>query len=106
MKEAEHEVRTRKTKMAMTFITFGVLMVIWSLIWLIYLVFPADISGYIYIASGAVISGIAVLAIGMSVGNIGKDANQDEDEAKSEEAAIENGDRKRAKLIKPSRSEV
>ena len=80
MQEQKHEVRARKAKLAITDITCGTLMVVWSLVWLIYLTLPRDVSGYIYIASGVVLSGIAVVLIGLSVGNIGKDANADDPE--------------------------
>lgn len=79
MKEQKHETRARKAKMAIRFITCGTLMVVWSIIWLLYLLLPQDISGSIYIASGVILSGIAVVLIGMKVGEIGREANQDED---------------------------
>ena len=82
MQEQKHEVRARKAKMAITCITCGTLMVVWSLVWLVYLTLPREFSGYVYIASGIVVSGIAVVLIGMKVGNIGKEANTDDPEVR------------------------
>jgi hypothetical protein len=81
MQEQKHEVRARKAKLAISYITCGTLMIVWSIIWLVYLTLPRDVSGYVYIASGVVLSGIAVVLIGMKVGDIGKEANTDEPEA-------------------------
>jgi hypothetical protein len=81
MQEQKHETRARKAKLAITYITCGTLMVVWSIIWLLYLTLDADISGSVYVASGVVFSGIAVVLIGMKVGEIGKEANVEEKEA-------------------------
>lgn len=76
----QHEIRAKKAKMAISYIMFGTLMVIWSLVWLAYLLIPSDVSGSVYLAAGTVLSGLAVAAIGFSVGRVGKEANSDEDE--------------------------
>jgi hypothetical protein len=81
MQEQKHETRARKAKLAISYITCGTLMVVWSIVWLLYLTLDADISGSVYLASGVVFSGIAVVLIGMKVGEIGKEANVDETQA-------------------------
>lgn len=78
MREQKHEIRTKKTKLAVSYITCGALMIVWSVIWLVYLTVPSDVKGSVYIATGIVLSGIAVVLIGLSLGNIGKEANRDE----------------------------
>ena len=78
MREQKHETRAKKAKWALSYITCGTLMIVWSVIWLFYLTVDADISGAVYIATGIVLSGIAVVLIGLSLGNIGKEANRDE----------------------------
>ena len=78
--QQKHEMRARKAKMAISYITFGTLMVIWALIWLVYLTLPREVSGLVYIATGIVLSGIAVVVIGIMVGAIGKEANVDDPE--------------------------
>ena len=80
MQEPKHETRAKKAKLAIGYITFGTLLVVWSVIWLLYLTLPADISGSVYLACGVTLSGIAVVLIGMKVGDIGKEANRDEEE--------------------------
>lgn len=80
MHEQKHETRAKKAKMAISYITCGTLMVVWSVVWLTYLLSDADVSGYVYLAVGAVLSGLAVAAIGFSVGRVGKEANVDEEE--------------------------
>ncbi len=78
MHEQKHETRAKKAKLAVSYITCGMLMIVWSLIWLLYLTVPSNVSGSVYIASGIILSGIAVVLIGMSLGDIGKEANRDE----------------------------
>jgi hypothetical protein len=63
-------------------------MIVWSAIWLFYLTVPADISGTVYVATGVILSGIAVVLIGLSLGDIGKEANRDEALIKEPEAGI------------------
>ena len=88
MREQKHETRARKAKLAVSYITFGTLMIVWSAIWLFYLTVPADISGTVYIATGIILSGIAVVLIGLSLGDIGKEANRDEAEAHIADANV------------------
>jgi hypothetical protein len=88
MREQKHEVRAKKAKLAVSYITVGTLMVVWSAIWLFYLTVSADISGPVYIATGVILSGIAVVLIGMSLGDIGKEANRDEAEVQQAEIGI------------------
>ena len=80
MPEQKHETRARKAKLAISYITAGTLMVVWSIIWLLYLTLSLDVTGAVYLATGVVLSGIAVVVIGMKVGDIGKEANVDEDD--------------------------
>lgn len=80
MPEQRHETRARKAKLAISYITAGTLLVVWSIIWLLYLTLPLDVSGTVYLATGVVLSGISVVVIGMKVGDIGREANVDEDE--------------------------
>jgi len=88
MREQKHEVRAKKAKLAVSYITVGTLMVVWSAIWLFYLTVDANISGAVYIATGVILSGIAVVVIGMSLGDIGKEANRDEAEVAEAEVVI------------------
>jgi hypothetical protein len=88
MREQKHEVRAKKAKLAVSYITFGMLMIVWSVIWLVYLTVPSDVKGSVYIASGIILSGIAVVLIGMRLGDIGKEANRDEAEIQEAEASI------------------
>jgi hypothetical protein len=78
MPEQKHETRAKKAKLAVSYITCGTLMIVWSVIWLVYLTVHFDVSGWVYIATGIILSGIAVVLIGLSLGNIGKEANRDE----------------------------
>jgi hypothetical protein len=78
MREQKHETRAKKAKLAVSYITCGTLMVVWALIWLLYLTVPSDVRGSVYIATGIILSGIAVVLIGMRLGDIGKEANRDE----------------------------
>ena len=80
MRENKHETRAKKAKLAISYITTGTLMVVWSIVWLLYLTLPGEVSGSVYIASGIIASGIAVVAIGLKVGEIGREANTDEPE--------------------------
>jgi hypothetical protein len=75
MQVQKHETRARKAKLAISHITCGTLIVVWSIIWLLYLTLDADVSGSVYLASGVVFSGIAVVLFGMKVGEIGREAN-------------------------------
>jgi hypothetical protein len=88
MREQKHETRAKKAKLAVSYITCGTLMVVWAVIWLFYLTVPADISGSVYIATGLVLSGVAVVLIGISLGEIGKEANRDEVMAKEAELDV------------------
>jgi hypothetical protein len=88
MREQKHETRAKKAKLAVSYITCGTLMIVWSAIWLFYLTVPADISGTVYIATGVILSGIAVVLIGLSLGDIGKEANRDEAQIKEAEVGI------------------
>lgn len=84
MREPKHETRAKKAKLAISYITFGTLIVVWGVVWLLYLTMPQDVSGWVYIAAGAVVSGIAVVLIGIKVGDIGKEANRDEEDPEDE----------------------
>jgi hypothetical protein len=64
------------------------LMIVWSVIWLFYLTVPSDVSGSVYIATGIILSGIAVVLIGLKLGDIGKEANRDEAEIQEAEIGI------------------
>lgn len=79
MPEQRHETRAKKSKLAVRYITMGVLMVVWSLIWIAYLLLPDSINGWLFIASGVVFSGIAFAVIGLQAGSIGTKANEDDD---------------------------
>jgi len=98
MREQKHETRARKAKLAVSYITFGTLMIVWSAIWLFYLTVSVDISGTVYIATGIILSGIAVVLIGLSLGEIGKEANRDEAEVVEADVNIP--------LTQPSKSTV
>lgn len=82
MQEQKHETRARKAKLAITYITCGTIMVVWSIVWLVYLTLPREVSGYVYIATGVVLSGLAVVLIGVKVGHIGQEANTDDPEVR------------------------
>lgn len=88
MREQKHEVRAKKAKLAVSYITCGMLMIVWSVIWLFYLTVPADISGSVYVATGIILSGIAVVLIGLRLGDIGKEANRDEAEIQEAEMSV------------------
>jgi len=88
MREQKHEVRAKKAKLALSYVTCGTLMVVWSLIWLVYLTIPSDVRGSVYIATGIILSGIAVVLIGLKLGDIGKEANRDEAEIQETEVGV------------------
>jgi len=88
MREQKHEVRAKKAKLALSYVTCGTLMVAWSLIWLVYLTIPSDVRGSVYIATGIILSGIAVVLIGLKLGDIGKEANRDEAEIQEAEVGV------------------
>jgi hypothetical protein len=88
MREQKHEVRAKKAKLAVSYVTCGMLMIVWSLIWLVYLTVPSDVSGSVYIATGIILSGVAVVLIGLRLGDIGKEANRDEAAIQEAEAGV------------------
>lgn len=81
MQEQKHETRHKKSKMAVRYITSGILMVVWAAMWLLYLALPDSINGWMFIAFGLILSGVAVAVIGFKVGRIGVQANEDEQHA-------------------------
>ena len=63
-------------RMAVGYITSGILMIVWTGVWMHYLYNYAESSsrGYWYISSGLMLSGFALLAIGILMGRIGQEA--------------------------------
>ena len=63
-------------RMAVGYITTGILMIVWTGVWMHYLYNYAESSsqGYWYISSGLMLSGFALLAIGILMGRIGQEA--------------------------------
>lgn len=61
--------------MAIGYITTGVLMVVWTIVWLIYLLSnDSESRGPYYICSGLMVSGLALMTIGILMGRIGREA--------------------------------
>jgi hypothetical protein len=64
---------------ALVYITFGVLIVIWTGVWYIYLVNNRpDTNSPYYWCSGLLLTGIAFVALGFALGRIGQSARQAE----------------------------
>jgi hypothetical protein len=67
-------------RMAIGYITTGVLMMVWTGVWLHYLYnhehSEGSQQGYYYICSGLMLSGFALLVIGVLMGRIGQEAKQ------------------------------
>lgn len=63
-------------RMAVGYITTGILMIVWTGVWMHYLYNHAQDSsqGYWYISSGLMLSGFALLLIGILMGRIGQEA--------------------------------
>jgi hypothetical protein len=63
-------------RMAVGYITTGILMIVWTGVWMHFLYNNAEKSsqGYWYVASGLMLSGFALLAIGILMGRIGQEA--------------------------------
>jgi len=67
-------------RMAVGYITTGVLMIVWTGVWLHFLYNhehpEGSQQGYYYLCSGLMLSGIAILVIGVLMGRIGQEAKQ------------------------------
>ena len=63
-------------RMAVGYITTGILMIVWTGVWMHYLYNYVENSaqGYWYVSSGLMLSGFALLAIGILMGRIGQEA--------------------------------
>jgi hypothetical protein len=65
------------TRTAITYITVGALIVIWTVVWFIYLNNnPPSSSSTYYIVGGFMASGVILLMIGLGLGSIGRSARQ------------------------------
>ena len=65
------------TRTAITYITAGALVVIWTIVWFIYLRNnPPSSSTTYYIVGGFMASGVILLMIGLGLGSIGRSARQ------------------------------
>ena len=63
-------------RMAVGYITTGILMIVWTGVWMHYLYNneAKSAQGYWYVCSGLMLSGFALLAIGILMGRIGQEA--------------------------------
>lgn len=62
-------------RMAVGYITTGVMMMIWTGVWMYYLYHNSEANqGFWYISSGLMLSGFALLGIGLLMGRIGQEA--------------------------------
>ena len=64
-------------RLAIGYITSGVLIVVWSIVWLAYVMNNAESPGsYYYIIAGLIATGLSLLTIGVLVGKIGRQGQQ------------------------------
>src|SRR5262245_40363845 len=64
---------------ALIYVTIGALTIIWSGIWLVYLLMnPPAGSGVFYVCAGFIISGTAVFLLGLGLGRLGRAARDAE----------------------------
>jgi len=69
---------------AVTNVTIGSLLVIWSGLWLYYLVRnDPDHSFWTYLASGSLLTGLALLVVGMSMGLVRRNTEEEVEEGGS-----------------------
>ena len=62
-------------RMAVGYITTGILMIVWTGVWMHYLYnHESESQGYWYVSSGLMLSGFALLIIGILMGRIGQEA--------------------------------
>lgn len=68
-----------EAKISLSFITGGMLIVVWSAIWYVYLRnHTPEGSGVYYICTGCLLSGLVLVIIGVTVGQIGRAARRAE----------------------------
>jgi hypothetical protein len=62
-------------RIAVGYITTGILMIVWTGVWMHYLYHnDKESQGYWYVSSGLMLSGFAILIIGILMGRIGQEA--------------------------------
>ncbi len=80
---AQHDHEKQNNGTAIRYIAFGTLIVIWSGIWLLYMLAPNLMSGWAFVAVATALSGLLVTFAGFKYIQLNKEADRAEiDEAK------------------------
>lgn len=80
---AQHDHEKENNGAAMRYIAFGTLVAVWSGVWLLYMLMPDLMSGWAFVATAAVLSGLLMTFAGFKYIQLNKQADRAEiDEAK------------------------
>lgn len=69
--------RSKRVRLATRFMTFGIILASWAALWLLYRAMPETVTVSTFIACGLIVTGVTFAVVGLRMGKIARDVNED-----------------------------